>query len=213
MKIKGAIFDLDGTLLDSMHAWEGVGERYLKSKNIAVSPEFAEEIKKMSLVESCAFVKTRYGLKESTDEILSEILHIVGDFYTNEAKLKPGVKEFLTHLGKSGVKLCVATATDKALAENALERNGVLELFDFVLTCGEAKCNKETADIYNLALERLGTEKENTFVFEDAYHAAESAKKGGFFVCGVYDESENLPVESISDVFIKSYFEVGDYFD
>lgn len=213
MKIKGAIFDLDGTLLDSMGAWEGVGRRYLKSKNIIASPTFEDEIKSMSLEESCRYVKEQYALEESADEILEGILRIVEGFYKNCAVLKEGVESFLKQLHKLGVKMCVATATNKALAEAALKRNDVLNYFDFVLTCGELGCNKETAEIYNRAMKTMGTQKESTVVFEDAYHAAKSAKRDRFFVCGVYDESEDEPVQEICDIYIKSFLEAGEYFD
>ena len=213
MKIKGAIFDLDGTLLDSMHAWDGVGERYLKSKGIQASPALQSEIESMSLVESCAYVKEQYHLDESTDEILDGILRIVESFYFENALLKDGVGEFLANLNNMGVKMCVATATDRTLAEAALRRNKVIDYFDSILTCGELGCNKTTAQIYNKALEAIGTQKDNTVVFEDAYHAAYSAKSDGFVVCGVYDESEKKQLKDVCDFYIKSFFEAGEYFD
>ncbi|MEE0944814.1 MAG: HAD family phosphatase [Clostridia bacterium] len=213
MKIKGAIFDLDGTLLDSMHAWDGVGERYLKSKNIQASPTLQDEIESMSLIESCAYVKKQYNLNESADEILDGILKIVEGFYFEKAMLKDGVGEFLNYLQNMGIRMCVATATDKALAEAALKRNNVIDYFDSILTCGELGCNKTTAQIYNKALEVLDTQKANTVVFEDAFHAAKSAKADGFVVCGVYDESEKKPVKDICDFYIKSFFKAGEYFD
>ncbi|MBS7299024.1 MAG: HAD family phosphatase [Eubacteriales bacterium] len=213
MKIKGAIFDLDGTLLDSMHAWDGVGERYLKSKGIQASPTLQDEIGSMSLIESCTYVKKQYNLEEGVDEILAGILKIVESFYFEEALLKEGVGDFINCLHSKGVRMCVATATDKTLAKAALERNKVIEYFDSILTCGELGCNKATAQIYNKALKALGTQKGNTVVFEDAFYAAKSAKRDGFIVCGVYDVSEDKPVKDICDFYINSFLEAGEYFD
>lgn len=213
MEIKGAIFDLDGTLLDSMGAWDSVATKYLESKGIKASDTLENEIKSMSLEEACQYMKEQYNLEESPDVILKGILKIVESFYINRAELKEGVEAFLQALYKKGVKMCVATATDKAFAEVALTRNNVIDLFEMVITCSEYGCAKRTVDIYNIALGVLGTEKKGTVVFEDAYHAAKSAKDGGFVVCGVYDESENEPVEDICDFYIKSFTEAGEYFD
>lgn len=214
-KIKGAIFDLDGTLLDSMYIWDTIGVDYLKQKGITPESNFRETVKPMSLYQSACYAKERYNIADSTDVIMSDINKMVESFYINDALPKEGVKEFLYELEKKGVQMCIATATDRYLAEAALKRNGMTGFFKEILTCTEVGCGKDEDKIYNMAAECLCADKNEVMVFEDASHAAATAKRAGFMVCGVYDRSETDFDTLIknSDVYIKSFKEAGDYID
>lgn len=186
--MKGAIFDLDGTLLDSMSWWENFTLSYLRSLGKNLPPELEKRLATMSLVDGAKLLQQEFGVSVSIPELLAEIDRRADDFYRNHAPLKKGAAELLEKLHEQGVALCVATASNRGPAELALKRNGVLHLFSFMVTCTEEGVDKNSPDIYERALEKLGTPKEETFVFEDAPHAYKTAQKAGFPVVGVYDE-------------------------
>lgn len=205
--IKGAIFDLDGTLLDSMSIWEDVGEKYLLSCGIIPFENIGEVLKTMSLFQAAEYFQKEYKIKQTTEEIIQGIDKMVEKFYKEEAKLKPGVKEFLEKLFQKGVKMCVATASEKELVEAALVRCEVRNYFVDILTCSQVGCGKDQPVIYEEALKILGTQKSETLVFEDAIHAITTAKQAGFTVAGVYEASEKDQgkVREAADYYIEEF--------
>jgi len=209
MKISGAIFDLDGTLLDSMFIWETIGEDYIKAKGFVPEDNLRDKLKNTSLKQAAEYLKYNYPLTESIDKIVDEVNVMTEDFYINKGQLKDGAKELLYFFKNKGVKMCVATATDRYLAEAALKRNDILHYFDRIFTCSEVGHGKDEPHIFRQALEFLGTDKTETWVFEDACHAAKTAKKDGFRVCGIYDkwERNSSAVKDASDLYIKSFTE------
>ena len=209
-KIDGAIFDLDGTLLDSMHIWNNFAEKYLIKNGAIPTKELGEKVKVMSLYQSACYFIDEYGLNKSVEEIMEEVNDMTEHFYTDEVLPKKGVIEFLESLKSSGTKMCIATATDKHLVTAALERNNMLHYFDEIFTCTLVGHGKDEPHIYNAALDFLKTEKQNTWVFEDALYAAATAKKAGFNVAAVFDkyESEQTELKKTADIYIKSYDEL-----
>ncbi len=205
--IKGAIFDLDGTILDSMTIWDTIGEDYLRSLGIEPRENLSEVFKTFTLEESAKYYQMHYGVTLSVDKIVNEVNKMIEDFYKNTVTLKKGVEKFLARLAKEGVKMCVATVTDKYLVEAALSRLKVRHYFEEIFTTAEVGCNKQDPKIYRTALSHLQTKKHETFVFEDALHALLTAKKDGFIVVGVYDEHESRQTEmkANSDYYITSF--------
>ncbi len=189
--IKGAIFDADGTLLDSMGMWDTVGVRYLRSLGIEATPGLREILFPMSLADCAIYLKEAYQLTFTTREIEDGINRTIYNFYHDEVKLKPGVKAFLTALKAHGVALTLATATDRTAILKGLERTELLPLFDAVLTCGELGVDKRSPHIYDAARDCMGTRTEETWVFEDAVHAAQTAFSAGYRVAGVADAYSN----------------------
>ena len=188
-RIHAGIFDVDGTLLDSMSVWDDIGERYLLSQGITAGADINSVLGTMSMEQGAAYLKEEYHLDKTVPQIVKEVLKIVEDFYRFEAALKPGAKEALEWLSEKGMKMVIATSGNKELAEAALERNGVLGYFKRIYTCTEIGAGKDEPAIYLKAAEDFGMDPENIIVVEDAVHAAETAKKAGFVVLGVYDES------------------------
>ena len=205
--IKGAIFDLDGTLLDSMSIWDTIGEDYLHSLGIEPRENLAETFKTFTLEESAEYYRTHYGVTLSVEEIVNGVNGMIEDFYRNTVPLKNGVLEFLAGLSEKGVKMCIATVTDKYLAEAALTRLKVRQYFGEIFTTAEVGCGKNDPRIYRTALACLGTEKSETIVFEDALHALMTAKNDGFSTVAVYDEHESRQVEmkSAADYYIADF--------
>jgi len=213
MKIDGAVFDLDGTLLDSMFIWDTIGEDYLLSRKIDPRENLNQKFKNMSLYQAACYYQSEYGLQDSTDEIIDGVNRMIERLYVEVVEPKPGVPEFLVALSERGVKMCVATATDRHLVEAALFRCGLLDYFSEIFTCTSVGKGKDQADIYWAAHDFLGTPKESTWVFEDALYAVMTAKKAGFPVAGVYDKSEadTTAVRKMADVFICSFEETEDF--
>lgn len=185
----GAIFDVDGTLLDSMPIWEDVSVRYLKSLGVAAESDLSQKLERMSVEEGAAYIKENYNLRESEEEIAAATLKIVEDFYYNEAPLKPGVREYLEKLREDKIPMVIATSSVRLHVEAALRRLGVLDYFDKIFTCSEVGEGKTRPLIYEKAGEYIGGEFRDIYVFEDAIHALETAKQAGFYTVAVYDPS------------------------
>ena len=205
--IKGAIFDLDGTLLDSMSIWDTIGEDYLRSLGIEPRENLAETFKTFTLEESAEYYRTHYGVTLSVEEIVNGVNLMIEDFYRNTVLLKEGVADFLAKLSNDGVKMCIATVTDKYLVEAALIRLNVRQYFGEIFTTAEVGCGKNDPKIYRTALAYLGTEKQETLVFEDVLHALMTAKNDGFPVAAVYDEHESRQNEMrlVADYYILNF--------
>lgn len=206
MSIKGAIFDMDGTLLDSMHAWVKIGERYIKTKGIVLTDEQKGLVGGMLLEEMSEYLKKEFDFKLAPPEIVAEINKMVEDEYFHKIVAKPGVRGFLETLKENNIKMCVATATDRYITEAVLERLDLLKYFECVFTCGELHVDKSTPDIYDKALEALGTKKEETYVFEDTYLPISTLHKAGYQFVAVSDKwskHREEDIKKISNIFVE----------
>ncbi len=205
--IKGAIFDLDGTLIDSMFIWDTIGEDYLKSFGIEPKENLAEIFKTFTLEQAAEYYRKQYGVTLSVEEIVDGINNMVAEIYRTKVMLKPGASDFLKRLQRSDVKMCIATVTDRPIAEDVLKRLNVREYFSAIFTCAEVGYNKETPEIYREALNHLGTPKTETVVFEDVLHAIKTAKEDGFKVAAVYDahEPKQEEIKEVSDYYIMDF--------
>ncbi len=205
--IKGAIFDFDGTLVDSMFIWDTLGEDYLKSFGIEPKENLAETFKTFSLEQAAEYYRKYYGIELSVNEIVEGINTMVTEIYRTKVVLKPGISDLLKRLQNLGVKMCVATVTDRPIVEDVLKRLKIYEYFSEIFTCSEVGCNKETPAIYRQALKHLKTEKNETIVFEDVLYAIKTAKSDGFKVAAVYDSHEPRQEEmkEISNYYISNF--------
>lgn len=210
MKLQGAIFDLDGTLLDSMFIWSTIGEEYLRSRGVAPRGNLNEIFKNMSLQQAAQYYQTEYDLPGSTQEIMDGVNRMIWHYYEQQVQPKAGVVAVLQLLKQHHVKMCVATATDEPLAKVALQRTGLLPYFKKILTCGDIGHGKDEPDIYQAAQRCLQTPQSGTWVFEDALHAAQTAKNAGYPVIGVYDPAEKNAdaLRDIADYYIHSFEEM-----
>jgi len=211
MSIRGAIFDVDGTLLDSMFIWDTIGETYLLSIGYEPKENLNEVFKNMSLRQAARYYQTEYGVTLSIDEIMDGVNAMLERYYRYEVPLKPGAAALLARFRENGVKLCIATATDRYLVEAALERCGVMSCFGKIFTCNEVGHGKDEPDIFEEAIRFLGTENAETVVFDDALYAVRTAKEAGFRVAVIYDSYEKNQEElrALADFYIEDFSQVS----
>lgn len=205
--IKGAIFDFDGTLFDSMFIWDTIGEDYLRSIGYTPREDLNKTFKTMSLQQAACYYRSEYGVTRSADEIMGDINRMIEHYYKNTVQPKKDVKTFLQMLKNDGVRQCIATATDRYLVEAALIRCGMDAFFSEIFTCSSVGSGKDKPVIFREAMRYLGTTRENTFVFEDALYAVKTAKNDGFTVVGVYDkyEKNQTEIKELTDFYLTDY--------
>jgi len=182
-----AIFDMDGTLIDSMIFWKNLASEYLTSKGVKQIPEeILERIKPMTMSESAALFQQEFGLTGNPE---AEMNAMMDAHYRNDIPLKPGVREYLQTLRNRGVRMCVASATAEHLMEACLERLGVRDYFAFLLSCETVGAGKRSPLVYQESAKRLNAAPAEIAVYEDALYALQTAKAAGYYVVGVYDDS------------------------
>jgi len=209
--ITGAIFDLDGTLLDSNGYWDRAPDAYLRTLGKKAGSELAKTIFTMTLPEAAAYMTREYGLHQSGEEIMAGINRAMERFYLTEVPLKEGAREALDFLQHLGIPMAVASVTDRPLVEAALTRFGLLGYFRTIVTTADVGVGKQAPDVYLRAAETLGSPPGKTLVFEDALHALETARRAGFRTAGVYDpasESCQERIRSVSDLYLSSLTEL-----
>ena len=204
--IKGAIFDIDGVLLDSMGIWDDLGARYLRSLDKIPEEGLNKILFSMSMEQGAEYLNEHYGLNKSVKETVEGIGRMLEDYYFYEVLLKPGAKEILEFLKSKSIKMAAATSSPRMHIEKALSRNGLLGYIEKIYTTSEVGVSKHSPDIYNLAADFLKTKSEETLVFEDSLYALKTAKEAGFVTVGVFDEkgeSNQAELENQADLYLK----------
>ena len=212
MKMKAAIFDMDGTLIDSLKIWgviwEKLGEKYLDDPDFVPSEEDDKKVRTLTLKEAMALIHRNYGLGSDGEEVWRDADHIIADFYMNEVQLKPGVRAFLEHCKGECVKMCIASATAPELLELALKHCGIEHYFSKIFSCGTIGKGKEHPDVFLMAAEYLGEDITETWVFEDSLVALETAVRIGMPTVGIYDRF-NFGQERIKEI-VTEYISDGE---
>lgn len=192
MKIKGAIFDMDGTLVDSLFFWDSlytkIGLHYLGDASFRPSDTVARAVRTMIYSDAMAYLNKECGLTDDADDFWAFTSGGLGEFYTTEAHAKSGACELLEYLRSNGIKIALASATTMNEIKKAITHYDMAKYFDAVLSCADIGIGKEHPDIYLMASEALGLPVDDLCVVEDSYIALETAKKAGFATIGVFDK-------------------------
>lgn len=198
--MKGIIFDLDGTLLDSMRMWHTLDRRFLTSLGIEPPADISERLKTMTVEEACCWYAEQFPTGMTPGEIEQRILELASDAYRYELMLKPGAKALLEALRGRQIPFGLASVTYHELLEAALVRLGIRGLFRFILTPKPGEPGKETPALYLKAAALLRAEPAEIVVIEDALYAAKTAKAAGFYTVGVYEPEQRGDWEAMQAV-------------
>lgn len=208
---KAVIFDLDGTLIDSMGIWTKIDEEYLNCFGHSVPKNLQEEITHLTLTETAIYFKEKFNINDKIEDILSTWHSMALHHYSNSIKLKDNVLPFLNKLKNNGIKIALATSNSVPLLEATLKNNGIYHYFDAISTTEEVEKSKNNPDIYLLSAKKLNINPKECLVFEDIVQAVKGAKLAGMTVYAIYDKSsENQKDELIklSDRYIFNYKEL-----
>lgn len=200
INIKGAIFDLDGTLLNSMDYWRKALGEFVASKGYTPPSDTEEKYMSNGIAFCHAEWVEKLGFPYDYETTLKGVYDIMEKHYATDVFVKDGVFEMLDALKARGVKMCLATATDHHVVDALTVRLGIDKYFDKIFTCSDVGKGKRYPLIYERALEFLGTPKENTYVFEDAYYALTTAHTNGFKTVGIYDRNVLESPEKVKEM-------------
>ena len=189
MEKRYCIFDMDGTLVNSMGIWKNLEREFLISKGVTANVDEAlSEIQHLSIPAAMEYFIGRFGFSGTPESLTEELDALMAAHYASDVEIKPGAREYLEQLKQKGAKMCIASATSTQLATICLRRLGLLDYFDFLLSCVDVNSSKDKPDVFLEAARRLGGSPSETAVFEDSLVAATSAKSAGFYVVGIYDQ-------------------------
>lgn len=208
--VKGIIFDVDGTLLDSMPIWMDAGKLYLESLGCEVHENIGKIMFDMTMAQAAKYMQDNYGIKLSIQEICEGINKRVYDFYANEAEPKEGVLQFLNYVYQKNIPMTIATSTDRPMIEAALKRIGFDKYIKKIFTTTEIGRGKDKPDIFKAAMEEMDSTEETTWLFEDALYSIETAGKMGIKTVGIYDFSsagQQNQIKKKADIYIKDWKE------
>lgn len=187
MAVTGIIFDCDGTLLDSMDAWLSTESYLAKRSGITLSEEEAAHLGSLNIPEIGDFFHDRFALGGSASDVVAMIYEVMHENYRTRVKARPGALDFVRKATKQGVVCSVASATPLPLLETALEVSGFTPYLKAIISVDDVGVSKRDPAVYDYARIKMGTEKESTWVFEDAAYALRTVKQAGYPAVGIYD--------------------------
>lgn len=213
--IEAILFDLDGSLVDSMWMWREIDIEYLGKFGIPLPERLQSDIEGMSFTETAVYFKERFHLPDSVEQIMNDWNQMAWDKYSHEVPLKNGVRELIAYCIRNGIKLGIATSNSRALVENVINAHELMDAFDSIVTGCEVDKGKPAPDIYLEAARRCGAAPEKCLVFEDIVPGILAGKSAGMKVCAVddlYSKHQNEEKKRLADYFITDYFEIATEF-
>jgi 16S rRNA pseudouridine516 synthase len=211
-QIEAVLFDLDGTLVDSLWVWKEIDIEYLGRFGIVPPLGLQEDIGGMSFTETAAYIKERFEIPDSVEQMKEDWNRMAWDKYTHEVPLKKGVPEFLALCREKGIRLGIATSNSRLLVENILRAHGLEGVFDCIVTGCEVNKGKPSPDVYLEAAKRCGVMPKNCLVFEDIVPGILAGKAAGMKVCAVHDafsEEQSDEKRRLADSYIMDYTELS----
>lgn len=214
--IEAVIFDLDGTLVDSMWMWKQIDIDYLARYNIEFPNDLQKDIEGFSFTETAEYFKKRFNLPDTIDKIKSDWNDMTRDIYANKVPMKEGVMDFLNYLKSKKIPMGIATSNSRELAEIVLDKHNIKDYFDSIRTSCQVDKGKPYPDVYLQVAKDLQVEAEKCLVFEDVPQGIMAGKNANMKVCAVYDEHSKKDTEQkkrLAEYYIHSMKELSKYFD
>lgn len=211
MNFKGVIFDMDGTILDSISVWDKIDVDFLSARGVDVPEDYARVISTMTGVECAKYTIERFNLTDTVEGLIKEWDERALFEYGNNLKLKKGAKEYIKKLKENGIKIALATSSSKTLYTAAMKHTGVYDYFDAFISTDETGISKRDPHVYTYAAEMLGLDIKDCLIFEDVPTAVKTAKSTGAKVICVWDErwdAFKAEMEDTADKYIYSFKEM-----
>lgn len=209
--INAVLFDLDGTLVDSMWFWKDIDVEFLSDYGIELPNDLQSDIEGMSFTETAMYFKNRFGFKESVDDIKRIWNDMAYERYTKIIPMKEGALEFLNYLKAKGIKTGIATSNSRELVTGMLHAKNINDLFDIIKTSCDVNAGKPAPDIYLRSAEELNVSPKNCLVFEDIPMGILAGKNANMRVCSVYDDyskNQESKKRALADYYINTFNEV-----
>ncbi len=206
--MKGAIFDMDGTLVDSMHYCGEAFINKMDEENLPYPEDVLNIITPMGVKMCCEYMHNELGHPKTPDVIYKEIEDSMIGEYASNIPTKPFAIEYLKKLKSQGVKMCVFSASTPRMIEASAKKWGYFDLMEFIVSCEEIGISKSNPEVFKIVAEKMGLSIEDVTVFDDNEIAVKSAKKSGAKVVAVYDkaaEEYKEEIMSIADKYIYSF--------
>ncbi|MCF0104354.1 MAG: HAD family phosphatase [Eggerthellaceae bacterium] len=218
--IKGAIFDMDGTLVDSMSMWRSIAKEIIENNGKEAREEFLDGFLHYSVDEAAEIMRRDFGVQKSADDLVIEQYECISRYYREDAKLKPGAEQILESLKGEGIKIAIATLNDMLNTKAVLEKYDLLKYFDHLITFDLVMCSKSDPKFFISCFDSMDIDADMAVFFEDSFRAGKTIKELGSFLCGLYDstwpDENNDGLKEISDVYAKDlshvHFENGKIF-
>lgn len=210
--VDACIFDLDGTLVDSMWVWVSVDEEYIRKYKLTKPKDFHVGMEGMSYSETAQYFLDCFpSIPLSREEIMDEWTQMAHEKYMTEVLLKKGAKEFLQDLKERGIKTGIASSNSKGMIVDTLKSHGIAEYIDSVRSACEAGAGKPSPDVYLLVAKDLNAEPKRCLIFEDVPMGILAGKNAGMKTCAVDDDFSKGQEEkkrTLADYYIQDYDDI-----
>ncbi len=208
---KAVIFDMDGSLVDSMWIWKDIDIEYLGRFGLKIPDDLQRMIEGKSFTETAEYFKERFALERSVEEIKADWNEMAWEKYRTKVMLKPGARELLDYCRKQGIRLGIATSNSRQIVDMVMQERAIAEYFSCIMTSCEAKKGKPAPDIYLITAKRLGVRPEDCLVFEDIVFGIQAGKSAGMEVCAVEDAYSSYQAQEkrrLADHYITDFTEI-----
>ncbi len=209
--IEGIIFDLDGTMVDSMWMWRGIDNEFMAARGLPMTDELELAIEGMSFRETAAYFVRTYPLRETEEELMDIWIRMAIDKYQHEVPVKPGLMHFLREMQLRGIRMGIATSNARILLDAVADAHGFYDYMDGVLTANEVKRGKPAPDVFLAVAEKIGVDPAHCLVFEDIPQGIRAGLAAGMKVCAVSDEysrAQEAEKRRLAHYYIDSYEQV-----
>ena len=209
--IKAVIFDMDGTLIDSMWVWQAIDCEYMARYGFEYTEEFHKAIEGMNFYDTACYFKEHFNIDKSVDAIIEDWHNMAHDKYICDVKFKEGAVSFIEKLKKCGIKTGIATSNSRELVDAFLEENKADKYFNYVCTSSEVTASKPAPDLYLTVAKQLSVSPENCLVFEDIPNGIRAGINAGMKTCAVWDRFSvhcDEEKKGLADYYINDFNEI-----